>query len=46
MAIYLVAVAVERVMLPLDPKYEKDNIEKNCFNSYLFMICKSRVLLS
>ena len=39
-----IAAAVEKIMLSLDPNYERDNNEKTYVNAYLFMICKSQVL--
>ena len=43
-ALVTIAAAVEKMMLPLDPNYERDNNEKTYVNAYLFMICKSRIL--
>ena len=42
-ALVTIAAAVEKMMLPLDPNYKRDNNEKN-LRQRLFMICKSRIL--
>ena len=44
-ALVTIAAAVEKMMLPLDPNYERGITMKTTYvNAYLIMTCKSKIL--